>query len=176
MKTYCGSGGITAWIFYLGTRWRRVVRSTPQPLYLQGKSPRYPLHRRLGGTQSRSGRCDEEKNSQSLPGLEHRSSSPQPPNLGHLPVTIPTDIIRFTTSAFSTRPKFWCIIKYRIHTEWYLVKHTMVKIHFTLRLKSVLPPTLPSLKSTLTLPLRDIFWEADSPSACQKIPLLLSNS
>jgi hypothetical protein len=39
-------------------------------VYLQGKSPWYPLNRRLGGPQSRSGRGGEEKNSQSLPGLE----------------------------------------------------------------------------------------------------------
>jgi hypothetical protein len=35
-----------------------------------GKEPRYPLYRRLGGPQSRSGRGGEEKNSQPLPGLE----------------------------------------------------------------------------------------------------------
>jgi hypothetical protein len=32
--------------------------------------PFYPLDRRLGGPQSRSGRSGEEKNSQPLPGLE----------------------------------------------------------------------------------------------------------
>jgi hypothetical protein len=37
---------------------------------LQGKSPWYPLDRRLGGPQSRPGRGGEEKNSQPLPGLE----------------------------------------------------------------------------------------------------------
>jgi hypothetical protein len=36
----------------------------------QGKSPWYPLDRRLGGPQSRSGRGGEEKNSQPPPGLE----------------------------------------------------------------------------------------------------------
>jgi hypothetical protein len=36
----------------------------------QGKSPCYPLDRRLGGPRSRSGRDSEEKNSQPLPGLE----------------------------------------------------------------------------------------------------------
>jgi hypothetical protein len=41
-----------------------------QPLYPQGKSPWYPLDRRLGGPDSRSGRGDEAKNSQPLPGLE----------------------------------------------------------------------------------------------------------
>jgi hypothetical protein len=35
------------------------------------KSPWYPLDRRLGGNQSRSGHGGEEKNSQLLPGLEH---------------------------------------------------------------------------------------------------------
>jgi hypothetical protein len=37
----------------------------------QGKSPLHLLDRRLGGPQSRSGRCGEEKNSKPLPGLEH---------------------------------------------------------------------------------------------------------
>jgi hypothetical protein len=47
-----------------------VVNITPQPLYPQGKIPWYPLDRRLGGTQSLSESGGEEKNSQSLPGLE----------------------------------------------------------------------------------------------------------
>jgi hypothetical protein len=38
--------------------------------YLQRKSPWYPLDRRLGGLQSRSGRGGEEKYSQPLSGLE----------------------------------------------------------------------------------------------------------
>jgi hypothetical protein len=56
--------------FDLGTSWRWVVSFMPRPLYPQGKSPLYPLYRRLGGRQSRSGRGGEEKNSQPLPGLE----------------------------------------------------------------------------------------------------------
>jgi len=36
----------------------------------QGKSPWYPVDRRLGGTQSRHGRGGEEKNSQPPPGIE----------------------------------------------------------------------------------------------------------
>jgi hypothetical protein len=47
-----------------------VVSFTPQPLYLQGKSTRYPLDRRLGGPQSHSGRGGEEKNSHPPPGIE----------------------------------------------------------------------------------------------------------
>jgi hypothetical protein len=36
----------------------------------QGKSPCYPLDRRLGGPRSQSGHGSEEKNSQPVPGLE----------------------------------------------------------------------------------------------------------
>jgi hypothetical protein len=70
MKAYWRSGGITPCILDLGTRWRWVVSFTPRPLYLQGKSPWYPLDRKLDGPQSRPGRGGEEKNSQPLPGLE----------------------------------------------------------------------------------------------------------
>jgi hypothetical protein len=70
MKTFWGSGGIAPRILDLGTRWRWVVSFTHRPLYLQGKIPWYPLDRRLGGPQSRSGRGGEEKNSQPPPGIE----------------------------------------------------------------------------------------------------------
>jgi hypothetical protein len=42
---------------------------TPAALH-QGKGPRYPLDRRLGGHQSLSGGGGEEKNSQPTPGIE----------------------------------------------------------------------------------------------------------
>jgi hypothetical protein len=70
MKAYWGSGSIAARILDLGTRWRWVVSLTPRLLYAQGNSPWYPLDRRLGGSQSRSGRGGEEKNSQLSPGIE----------------------------------------------------------------------------------------------------------
>jgi hypothetical protein len=47
----------------------------PPTALLQVKSPWYQLDRRLGEPQSRSGRGDEEKYSQPLPGLEPLSSS-----------------------------------------------------------------------------------------------------
>jgi len=47
-----------------------MVSFTPRPLYPQGKSPSYPLDKRLVGLQSRSGRGGEERNSQPPPGLE----------------------------------------------------------------------------------------------------------
>jgi hypothetical protein len=65
-----GSGGMALLVLDLGTRFRRVVSFTPRPIYPQGKSPWYPLERRLHGSQSRYGRGGEEKNSHPLPGLE----------------------------------------------------------------------------------------------------------
>jgi hypothetical protein len=78
MKTYWGNGGTAARIINLGTRCRRVVSFTPRPLYPLGKELRYSLDRRLGGTQSRSGRGGEEKKIPSLllTGIEPRSSIP----------------------------------------------------------------------------------------------------
>jgi hypothetical protein len=57
-------------ILDLGTRWRLVVSVKPLPLY-----PRYPLDRRLGGPQNRSGRCGEEQNL-ALPGVKRWPSNP----------------------------------------------------------------------------------------------------
>jgi hypothetical protein len=65
-------GGVEVYLhlfFDLGTRWRWVVRFTSRPLYPQGKSPWYPLDRRLGGPQSHSGCGGEEKNSQPPPAI-----------------------------------------------------------------------------------------------------------
>jgi hypothetical protein len=70
MKAYWGSGFIASRIIDLGIRWRWVVSFTPRPLYPQGKSSWYPLDTKLGGPQSRSGRGDEEKNSQPPQGIE----------------------------------------------------------------------------------------------------------
>jgi hypothetical protein len=70
MNAYWGSGGIASRILDLGTRWKWVVSFTPRPLYPKGKSPWYPLDRRLGGPQSRSGRGGGENNSQPLSEFE----------------------------------------------------------------------------------------------------------
>jgi hypothetical protein len=47
-------------------------------LYPRGRNPRHELDRRLGGPQSRSGRCEVERNHLPLPGIEPRPSSPNP--------------------------------------------------------------------------------------------------
>jgi hypothetical protein len=52
MKAYWGSGHITPCILDLGTIWRWMVNFTPRPFYPQGKSPWYPLDRRLDGPQT----------------------------------------------------------------------------------------------------------------------------
>jgi hypothetical protein len=75
MKAYWGSAAIALRILDLGTRWRSVVSFTPRPLYFQGNNPWYPIDRRLGGPQSRSGQGGE-KNSQPLPGLEPQIIQP----------------------------------------------------------------------------------------------------
>jgi hypothetical protein len=48
-------------ILHLGTK-RWAVSFTTRPLYPQGKNLRYPLDRRMGVHQTRSGCCDVEKN------------------------------------------------------------------------------------------------------------------
>jgi hypothetical protein len=47
-----------------------VVCFKLRPLYPQGKNPWYPLDRRLGELQSRSGRGGKEKNFELPPGIE----------------------------------------------------------------------------------------------------------
>jgi hypothetical protein len=74
MKTYWGSSGIAPRILDLGVRWGWVVSFTPRQIYPQEKKLRYPLDRRLCGSQSRSGRGGEEKISHPLPGIEPRFS------------------------------------------------------------------------------------------------------
>jgi hypothetical protein len=49
MKKYWASGGTGPHILHLSTRWRWMVSFMTQLLYAQGKSPQYPLDRRLGG-------------------------------------------------------------------------------------------------------------------------------
>jgi hypothetical protein len=70
MKAYWGMELQLHAFFGFVTRWRYIVTFTPQPLYPHGKSPSYPLDRRLGGPQSRSRCGGEEKISQPSPEIE----------------------------------------------------------------------------------------------------------
>jgi hypothetical protein len=70
MKVYWGSGGIAPLILW---RWHLVEVSGQlhaPAAFPPGKEPWYPLDRRLGGLQSRSGRGGEEKIPQPPPGIE----------------------------------------------------------------------------------------------------------
>jgi hypothetical protein len=55
LENVWGGGGIHPHILSLGTRYIWVISFKPRPLYPQGKGPRYPLDRRLGGPLRRSG-------------------------------------------------------------------------------------------------------------------------
>jgi hypothetical protein len=78
MKAYWRNGSIAPHVRNVGTKWERVDSFTTLPLYPQGKSTRYPFHRRLGGPQNRSGRGGKEKISQPLSGLEPPIIQPIP--------------------------------------------------------------------------------------------------
>jgi hypothetical protein len=56
-----GKWKYTSTVLDLGTKQRRVVSFKPRSLYPWGKSPRYPLGRRLGGPQRKYGRYGQEK-------------------------------------------------------------------------------------------------------------------
>jgi hypothetical protein len=70
MKAYLVYGGISPRILW-PRHYMEFSGQIHAPAALTpGKSPRYPLYRRLGGSQSRSGRGGEEKNSQLPSGIE----------------------------------------------------------------------------------------------------------
>jgi hypothetical protein len=88
MKTRRGVEVYLYAFFELEARWRWVASFTPRPLYPQGNSPPFPLDRRLGGPQSRSGRGGQEKSSHSPPGIEPLNSDRPACRL----VAIPTEL------------------------------------------------------------------------------------
>jgi hypothetical protein len=78
MKTYWEVEVQLPRILNLWTIWRPVVSFTQQQLYLWDKRRRYPLDRRLGWPQSRSGRGGEKKTSQNCPYQELNPGHPDP--------------------------------------------------------------------------------------------------
>jgi len=70
MKAYWGSGGIAPLILASVLDGGEWSASRPWAPYTHGKSPWYPLERRMGGPESRSGQGGQEKNFQPLPVLE----------------------------------------------------------------------------------------------------------
>jgi hypothetical protein len=98
VETCWGSVDLAPCILDLRTRWRWVVSFIPQLLYPQGKSPWYPLDRRLGGLQSSSGHGNE-KNSQHLLGLKPPDYPAHSPLLYHWVI--------LTLSMHYAKAKFW---------------------------------------------------------------------
>jgi hypothetical protein len=82
-----GGGCLVAHFIDHGTNCWWVVSFMPQSLYSQGKSPWYPLDRRLGGLHSWSGWCGDEK-------ILDRTGTqtPTPRSSSLYPVAIPTMI------------------------------------------------------------------------------------
>jgi hypothetical protein len=124
-----------------------VVSFMPRPLYPQGKSAWYPLDRRLGGPQSRSGRGGEEKNSQPPPEIE-----PQNPNHPACDV-----VFRNLLKKFGTRVRSALRNTKMHHTngEYFLVFNYIIK---NVRANSqyithrcILPPYCLSQSATLLL-------------------------
>jgi len=76
-KAYRAGGGklVSVQILNIGTKGRRVGSFTYRPLQTQGKR-RYPLHRRLGGPQSRSVRFWRSENLFFQPGVKPRTVHP----------------------------------------------------------------------------------------------------
>jgi predicted DCC family thiol-disulfide oxidoreductase YuxK len=68
MKAYRESTAIVTIILNLATRWGWMVNFMPWPLYLWGKTPWYPLNRRLGVPQSWRGCFGEEEKAPSPAG------------------------------------------------------------------------------------------------------------
>jgi hypothetical protein len=84
-----------------------VICQLHTPAALPGKSPCYPLDRRLSGPQTRSGRGSEEKNSQSPPGIDplnpDRPASSlvaTPTELSRLSLCIKVHAIKVNTNLF----------------------------------------------------------------------------
>jgi hypothetical protein len=99
------------WRCGLITRWRWMASFTPLMLYPQGRSPRYPLDRRLGGPQSQSGHREEEKNL-TLSGIE-----PRPPAHSSLLYQLEQSCLTLINSAENnlmrrTKSKFRRVIKF----------------------------------------------------------------
>jgi hypothetical protein len=72
MKTYGGRGYIAPLFLTSAADGGEWSASCPGRLSSWGKNPRYPLHMRPSGPQSRPGHCGAQKNLFPLPGIEHR--------------------------------------------------------------------------------------------------------
>jgi hypothetical protein len=123
MKAYWESGCIAPRIRDLNTRRKWVVRFTARPFYSQGKSPWYPLDRRLSRPQSRSGLGDEEKTSQPLPGIK-------PPIIQPVVQRCTTELYRllFPSSSSTKNAYAFLFFPMRATCPGHLILHGLVTI------------------------------------------------
>jgi hypothetical protein len=140
MKAYWRSGGISPLILDPGIRWMWVVSFTPRPLYPHGKSPWYPLDRRLGGPQNQSRRGFEEKNSQIMLGLEAPIIQPRSPVIYHWAISNNVPELRLHPHALlladhTCNVQWWCVcVNCKFERMW---KETVVAC-FTLTVPTCL--------------------------------------
>jgi hypothetical protein len=103
-----GRGCIDPHFLRLSTSWRRVVNFTPRPLYPQGKSPRYPLDRRLGGPQSAVWKMWRKETGRCL-ALVISSSSFIRPFRRHLTMSSTSSISSSSCVQTETRNQSWSV-------------------------------------------------------------------
>jgi hypothetical protein len=168
-----------------GTRYKWVVRFTLRPLYCEGSNPWYPLDRRLGGPQSRSGRGGEEENSQPLPGLE------PPDQPARNPTSYPMDKETkrpgregdHSSSSSAEVKNVWSYtsITHFVFVAWYLVKYRMLLHGVTVKPKGnftlfcLLTPwcrIFEKLIVTQLIKKYPFFVEPEGSLPCSKIPPL----
>jgi hypothetical protein len=106
------------------------VSGQPWPLYSQGKSPWYPLDRRLGGSHSCSGHSGKEKNPSPCPELNPRTPIVQPIAQCYTDWVIMALVIHtcrtcnyWTKSPSKDKQYIWSNFCYtNIHLAWYITQ------------------------------------------------------
>jgi hypothetical protein len=108
----------------------------------QGESPRYPLHKRLGGPQSRSGRDGEEKNSHSPPVIEHRSSDHPARSQSLYRLSYPGSKVAPVLQQALSHDDIWsgdiapCVLNLGTRWRWMIASRSL---HFTSKEKAPAP-------------------------------------
>jgi hypothetical protein len=99
-------------ILDLGSRWRWVVCFTILPLYSWGMDSRYPLDRRLGGSQSLYGGCGEDKNLFQLPGIKPQFLGRPARNIVAISTELSRLHIRRQERQRKSPPQMLCIVNH----------------------------------------------------------------
>jgi hypothetical protein len=118
----------------VGSTWGLLERFTLRPLYPRGKSPPYPSHRRLGGTQGWSIRFAEDKNLLPLPEMElcFLGFSCQ----ARVLITLPASHTSFSVSTASPLPLSKALGVRESHSGCHGYSGHMFSVRYALRLKN----------------------------------------